>query len=330
MTPMKALIALAVTIAAAALALVVAAAAPSSAQAWPTGPIRIVVGYAPGGSSDISARIVGEALSQMVGQPVLVENRPGAQGGIALDTVARARPDGHMLLVSPAEALYQRALDDKGPFDVGKTLAPITILTSQPLVIAANPRTGWTSIADMIAAAKANPSNLSYATPSSGGTNVIVGELMFRRAGVKVLNVPYKGGGQAVQDVLSGVVPVGVLGAGPVMPYAQSGRLSLLAVTSKERSPMLPTIPTMAEAGYPEIAITQWFAAFAPAGTPGEIVERLAAACAKALADPTVRERLAAAALETVGGTPDEFSRRLAAEGEAWLRRAREFGLDRH
>lgn len=324
MTPFKAFIALA------AAALVVAGATPSWAQAWPSGPIRIVVGYAPGGSSDISARIVGEALSQVVGQPVLVENRPGAQGGIALDTVARGRPDGHMLLVSPAEALYQRALEDKGPFDISRTLAPITILTSQPLVIVANPRTGWTSIADLIAAAKANPAGLSYATPSSGGTNVIVGELMFRRAGVKVLNVPYKGGGQAVQDVLSGVVPVGVLGAGPVMPYAQSRRLTSLAVTSKERSAMLPDVPTMAEAGYPEIAITQWFAAFAPAGTPGEIVERLATAYAKALADPTVRERLAAAALETVGGTPDEFSRRLAAEGEAWLRRAREFGLDRH
>jgi tripartite-type tricarboxylate transporter receptor subunit TctC len=319
-----------VAVVAAALVVALCAASGAWTQTWPTGPIRIVVGYAPGGSSDISARVVGEALSQALGQPVLVENRPGAQGGIALDTVTRARPDGYTLLVSPAEALYQRALEDKGPFDVAKTLAPITVLTSQPLVIAANPRTRWTSIADMIAAAKANPASVSFATPSSGGTNVIVGELMFRRAGVKVLNVPYKGGGQAVQDVLSGVVPVGVLGAGPIMPYAQSGRLGLLAVTSKDRSSMLPSVPTMAEAGYPEIAITQWFAAFAPAGTPSDIVERLAAAYGKALADPTVRDRLAAAALETVGGTPEAFSRRLAAEGEAWLRRAREFGLDRN
>ena len=195
------------------------------AETWPSAPIHFVVGYAPGGTSDVSARIVGEALSQALGQSVLVENRPGAQGGIAMDAVARAKPDGYTFLVSPAEAIYQRALDEKaGTIDVEKTLMPVTILTSQPLVVVANPAPGWKSIPDVIAAAKSSPAGLSYATPAVGGTNTIVAEMIFRRAGVKVVNIPYKGGGQAVQDVLSGVVPLGVLGSAPLIPYVSSGR----------------------------------------------------------------------------------------------------------
>jgi tripartite-type tricarboxylate transporter receptor subunit TctC len=301
------------------------------AQSWPTAPIHFVVGYAPGGTSDVSARIVGDALSQALGQPVLVENRPGAQGAIAMDTVARAKPDGYTFLVSPGEAIYQRALDDKTDMtDVDKTLTPVAIATSQPLVVVANPAPGWKSIPDMIAAAKANPAGLSYATPTVGGSNTIVAEMIFRRAGVKVVNIPYKGGGQAVQDVLSGVVPLGVLGSAPLIPYAKSGRLTLLAVTSKERDPTLPAVPAMAELGYPEIDISQWFAVFAPVGTPPEIVARLSAEMNKMLADPETKKRLAAAALSPVGGSPADFSRRLKSEGETWLKTAHDFGLDKH
>lgn len=301
------------------------------AQAWPTGPVRFVVGYAPGGTSDVSARIVGDALGQALGQTVLVENRPGAQGGIAMDTVARARPDGYTFLVSPAEAIYQRALEEKtGIADVDKSLTPVTILTSQPLVVVANPAHGWKSISDLVAAAKSNPNRLSYATPAVGGTNTIVAEMIFRRAGVKVLNIPYKGGGQAVQDVLSDVVPLGVLGSAPLIPYFKSGRLTLLAVTSRERDPTLPTIPAMAELGYPGIDISQWFALFAPVGTPPEIVARLSAEMNKVLGDPKTKERLATAALSPVGGSPADFSRRLKSEGEVWLKTARDFGLDKN
>lgn len=306
-------------------------AAGAHAQAWPTGPIHFIVGYAPGGTSDVSARIVGEVLSQALGQPVLVENRAGAQGRIAMDTVARAKPDGYTLLVSPAEAIYQRALDEGAAgVDIEKTLTPVTILTSQPLVVVANPKLGWKTIDDMIATAKSKPGSLSYATPAVGGTNTIVAEMIFRRAGVKVVNIPYKGGGQAVQDVLSGVVPLGVLGSAPLMPYVKSGHLTLLAVTSKERDPTLPAIPAMAELGYPEIDISQWFALFAPAGTPPEIVVRLGTEVNKALADPKTKERLAAAALSTVGGSSEEFAHRLKSEGKTWLATARAFGLGKN
>ena len=305
--------------------------AQAQAQMWPTGPIHFVVGYAPGGTSDVSARIVGEALSQALGQTVLVENRPGAQGGIALDTVARAKPDGYTFLVSPAEALYQRALDEKAAMiDVEKALTPITILTSQPLVVVANPKPGWKSIGDMIAAAKASPEGLSYATPAVGGTNTIVAEMIFRRAGVKVVNIPYKGGGQAVQDVLSGVVPLGVLGSAPLIPYVSSGRLTLLAVTSKQRDSTLPSVPAMAELGYPEIDISQWFALFGPAGMPPEIVAEMASKVRKVLTDPKTKERLASAALSPVGGSSEELSRKLKSEGEAWLKTTHEFGLDKN
>jgi tripartite-type tricarboxylate transporter receptor subunit TctC len=301
------------------------------AQAWPAVPVHFVVGYAPGGTSDVSARIVADALSQALGQTVLVENRPGAQGGIAMDTVARAKPDGTTFLVSPAEALYQRALDEKtGMAEVEKTLTPVTILTSQPLVVVANPTPGWKSIPDMIAAAKSSPGGLSYATPAVGGTNTIVAEMIFRRAGVKVVNIPYKGGGQAVQDVLSGVVPLGVLGSAPLIPYVQSRRLILLAVTSKERDPTLPTVPAMAELGYPEIDISQWFAVFAPVGTPPEIVVRLSTELNKVLADPKTKAKLATAALSPVGGSPADFTQRLTSEGEGWLKRARDFGMDKN
>jgi len=301
------------------------------AETWPAAPVHFIVGYAPGGTSDVSARIVGDALSQALGQTVLVENRPGAQGGIAMDTVARAKPDGTTFLVSPAEAIYQRALDEKtGMAEVEKVLTPVTILTSQPLVVVANPKPGWKSIPDMIATAKTNPGGLSYATPAVGGTNTIVAEMIFRRAGVKVVNIPYKGGGQAVQDVLSGVVPLGVLGSAPLIPYVASRRLILLAVTSKERDSTLPEVPAMAELGYPEIDISQWFAVFAPVGTPPDVIARLSTELNKVLADPKTKAKLATAALSPVGGSPADFARRLISEGESWLKRARDFGMDKN
>ena len=313
------------------LVAILQAAPDARAETWPSAPLHFIVGYAPGGTSDVSARVVGEGLSQLLGQPVLIENRPGAQGGIAMDTVARSKPDGYTFLVTPAEAIYQRALDEKAPgIDIDKTLTPVTILTSQPLVVVANPKPGWKSISDMIAAAKAKPGDLSYATPAVGGTNTIVAEILFRRAGVKIVNIPYKGGGQAVQDVLSGVVPLGVLGSAPLIPYVSSGRLILLAVTSKERDPTLPNVPAMAELGYPEIDITQWFAVFAPVGTPPDVLGRLSTQLNKVLADPKTRQRLGAAALSPVGGSSTEFARRLKSEGEDWLKTAREFGMDKN
>jgi len=291
--------------------------------------IRFIVGFAPGGTSDVTARVVGEALAQSLGQTVLVENRPGAQGGIAIDAVVRAKPDGMTVLISPPEVLYMQGLDSNAPLDIEKSLTPVTMLSSQPIVVAANPQTGWKSIEEMIASGRQKPEGLTYATPGPGGTNNIIAAMMFRRAGVKYLNIPYKGGGQAVQDLLSGVVPLAVLGSAPLMPHVKTGKVVLLAVTSKKRSAMIADVPALAEVGFPDIDMSQWFAAFLPAGVPAAAVERLSAGLQTVLADPEVRAKLALAALEPVGGSPQDFSRRLRDEGETWLATARKYGIGR-
>jgi tripartite-type tricarboxylate transporter receptor subunit TctC len=313
-----------------ALALAAAAVGTTAGARGQTGPpIRFIVGFAPGGTSDVTARVVGEALAASLGQTVLVENRPGAQGGIAIDAVVRSRPDGATVLISPPEVLYMPALDAGTPLDIEKSLAPVTLLSSQSIVIAANPGTGWKSIDDMMAAGRQNPDGITYATPGPGGTNNIIAAMMFRRAGVKSLNIPYKGGGQAVQDLLSGVVPVGILGSAPLMPHVKAGRVTLLAVTSRKRSALIPGVPALAELGFPDIDMSQWFAAFTAAATPAAIVDRLSAGFQKVLADRDVKAKLALAALEPLGGTPQDLSRRLKDEGETWLAVARKHGIGR-
>lgn len=297
---------------------------PARADKWPDGAIKFIVGYAPGGTSDVTARVLAEAVSSRLGEQVMVENKPGALGRIAIDMVARAKPDGQTFLVSPAESFYQQALEQKKEIKAGDPLVPVTILTTQSLVLAANPARGWKTLADVIAAAKAEKDGLSYATPSAGvGSNTIAAEAIFRPSGAKLINVPYKGGGQAVQDLLSNVVPLGLLGSAPVVPYRGTGKLTLLAVTSKGRDPLLPDVPGMAELGYADVDISQWFAVFAPPRTPKDIVDRMSATLRESLTDPKVIELLANAALSPVGGTPEEFVRRYESEGAKWLKAVR-------
>jgi tripartite-type tricarboxylate transporter receptor subunit TctC len=208
-----------------------------------------------------------------------------------------------------------------------KDLRPITILVSQPIIIAVHPAPGWKSVTDLIKAAKARPGEIAYAISSPTGTQALAGLIFFRMAKAKLIAIPYKGGGQAVVDLMSGQVPVAVLGAAPLVPQAKAGRVKLIAVTSKNRSKALPDVPTLAEMGYPEMDISQWFGAMAPAGTPGDIVNRLSVAYNKALADPKVVERLFNAGLEVVGGTPEEMGRRMKIETAVWSKAAKEAGM---
>ncbi len=299
----------------------------AQAQAWPTKPIRIINGNAPGGSADASIRVIGDVVSRALGQQLIVENRAGASGGIAFDAVARAAPDGYTLLISADSSLYQPILKPSLPYSVEKSLTPITILTMQPLVLAAHSSLGVKTAGELVARAKASAVPLAYATPSAGGTQTVAGEAFARVAGIKMTNIPYKGGGQAVGDLASGQVPVGVLGSAPLMPHAASGRIVMLAVASKTRSSVLPNVPTMAEAGFPGIDLSQWFALLGPAGLPPEVLARLSTEFLKALADPDVKRRLAGAGLEPVGGSPEEFRQRLAQESAVWARIAKEVGL---
>jgi tripartite-type tricarboxylate transporter receptor subunit TctC len=304
------------------------AAALAQAQAWPNKPIRIINGNAPGGSADVTARVVSDAVSRSLGQPFIIESRAGATGGIAMDAVARAAPDGYTLLITADSSLYQPILKPSLPYTVEKNFSPIAILTSQPMVLAAHASLKVKNAAELVALAKRSTTPLPYATPSASGTQVVAGAAFARVAGITLTNIPYKGGGQAVNDLASGQVPLGVLGSAPLMPHAASGRIIMLAVASKTRSSVLPDVPTMAEAGYPGVDLSQWFGLLGPAGMPTAVIARLSNEFQKALADPEVRRKLAASGLEAAGGgTPEEFTRRMRDEGEVWARIAKEAGL---
>lgn len=253
------------------------------AQSWPTKPIRILVAFAPGGSADVSARISGDAVWKDLGQPLVIENRTGGSGSVAIEAVTRAPADGYTLVLGSDSAFYQPVLNPKLGYRAEKDLKPITILTYQPIVIAVHPAPGWRNIGDLIKAATARPGQIAYALSSPTGTQAVAGGAFFKLAGVKLIPVPYKGGGQAIVDLVSGQVPVAVLGSAPVVPQVQAGRIRVLAVTSKTRSKVFPDVPTLAEQGYPQIDIAQWFGVAAPAAVPNEIVTRLSAAYNKAL-----------------------------------------------
>ena len=297
------------------------------AQNWPTRPIRVLVGFAPGGTTDVSARFTSDIVSKELGQSIIVENRPGGAGSIALEALVRGPRDGYTIVIGSDSSFYQPVLTPSLSYRSEKDLLPITILTNQPIVIAVHPAPGWKSIADLLKAAKARPGQIAYALSSATGTQAVAAGIFFKMAGVKMIAVPYKGGGQAVVDLVSGQVPVAVLGSAPLMPQISSGRVKLLAVTSKARSKALPDVPTLAELGYPDMDISQWFGAVAPAGTPNEIVTRLAAAYNKALSDPKIVQRLFDAGLEAVGGSPETMGRRMAAETVIWSKAAKEAGL---
>lgn len=297
------------------------------AQNWPDRSIRVLVGFAPGGTTDVSARVTSEVVSKELGQNVIVENRPGGSGSIAIETLLRGAADGYTIVVGSDSSFYQPVVSPKLSYRTEKDLRPITVLVSQPIIIAVHPAPGWKSVNDMIKSARSRPGEVAYAISSPTGTQALAGLIFFQMAKVKLTAVPYKGGGQAVVDLMSGQVPVAVLGAAPLVPQAKAGRIKLLAVTSKNRSKALPDVPTLAEMGYPDMDIDQWFGAMAPAGVPTDIANRFAAAYNKALADPKVVERLINAGLEVVGGSPEDMAKRMKIEMAIWAKAAKEAGM---
>lgn len=299
------------------------------AQPWPQRPVRVLVGFAPGGTSDVTARLTSEFLSRELGQQFAVENRPGGAGIIAVEVMLRAPKDGYTVVVNSDSSYYQQVLTPSQSFRAERDLQPVTILTNQPIVIAVHPAPRWNSIGDLLKAAKARPGQISYALSSPTGTQAVAAGVFFLGAGVKMIGVPYKGGGQAVVDLVSGHVPAAVLGSAPLMPHIKSGRIKALAVTSRARSKSLPDVPTLAELGFGFMDISQWFGAVLPAGTPAEIVARLSTAYNKALADTRIQQRLFDSALETVGGTPEEMAKRMNVEMQIWSKAAKEAGLGR-
>jgi tripartite-type tricarboxylate transporter receptor subunit TctC len=296
-------------------------------QTWPAKPVRFVVPYPPGGSTDVAARVLADVLSRALAAQFLVENRGGAGGVVGTTEAARAPGNGYTILFAANQVSTMHLVVKNLQYDMLADFVPITQVTTQPNALAIHPSLPAKDVRALVALAKANPGKLTYAHPGPGSGQHMTGELLWRMAKVKVDGIPYKGGGQAVVDLVGGHVPVALLGATPFIPHHTSGRLRIIAFTSKERFPPMPEIPTLSEAGFKGFDSTQWLGLLAPRGTSAEVVQRLHAETVKALALPEVRERLARSALQPVGNTPEQFALTIKSEIERWSNVARELGI---
>ncbi|HTG96646.1 MAG TPA: tripartite tricarboxylate transporter substrate binding protein [Burkholderiales bacterium] len=298
------------------------------AQAWPAKPVRFIVPFPPGGSTDVAARTVAERLTRAFGQQVVVDNRGGGGGAIGTVEAARAAPDGYTLLFVADPVITLHLVVKNVQFDMQRDFSAVTQVTTQPIAVAVHASLPVASVQELIAYAKANPGKLSFAHSGTGSGQHMSGELLKKMAGIDIVHVPYKGGGPAVQDLVAGQVPMGVLGSTPLIPHHRSGRIRIVAFTSKERFAPMPEIPTLHESGLAGFDTTQWLGILAPKGTPAEIISRVQVETAKALAQPEVKERLAQAALLAVGGTPREFEALIRADLERWTAIAKELKLE--
>lgn len=289
------------------------------AQEWPTKSISLVVPFPAGGSNDVVARLVGESVRKRLGQPVLVDNKPGANGSLGVETTLRGAKDQHTFLVA-SDSVSLLPLFRSMPWDLTKTFTPIAVLSFQPIVIVTAPSSGIKTIQDLQARAKGKPDQVSYASSGQGSIQHLVGELFSQNLGINLLHIPYKGGGQAVNDVISGQVSLAVLGAAAVLPHIKSGKLIALAVSTKRRSTILPDTPTLSESGAGDIDVPQWSALFAVEGTPSPVVSLLRKAVDESLADTGLKQQLLGLAMETVALSPDAFQQRMIQDRERWAK----------
>ncbi len=296
----------------------------SQAQQYPTRPVKVVVGYSAGGAVDIVARTLGQSLSASMGQPFVVENKPGAGTNIAVKSVIDAPADGYTLLLAANALAANMALYTPAPFDAEKDLVPVSLVGRVPVVIAASAATPYSSVAQLIAAAKAKPGAISFASPGNGSTPHMAGELFARAAGINLMHVPYRGGAQAITDVIGGQVPLLAMNALEVKPHVASGKLKVLAVLSPQRSPIFPDVPTIAQSGYPGFEASVWYALMAPANTPKPVVDKLHAEVQKALATSEVRERMTAVGGEVIPGSQADLAKLLRSERQRYANLVRE------
>ena len=303
------------------------ATAAGSGQAYPAKPIRLVVGFAPAGAADTVARTIGDQLGRVLGQPILVENRAGAGSSIAAESVAKSPPDGYTLLIaSPSSISVNPALNPKLNYRASD-LTPVTKVSSSPLLIVVNPETGIASVKDLIAAARRNPGKLNYATSGVGSAPHFGAASFSQVTGVEMVHVPYKGGAPAVMSLVSGDTQVSFATPPSVLPMVKAGRLRALAVTSRDRSPLMPEVPGMAEAGLPDYSIAFWYGFFVPAGTPPEIVRKLFDATVVAAQRPEVKATLAREGTEVaLSQSPEEFAAFLVKDAAFWVQLAKQSG----
>jgi tripartite-type tricarboxylate transporter receptor subunit TctC len=302
--------------------------AQAQAPAYPTKPVKLLVGFAPGGAADYVARTVADSLGRSLGQTIVIENRAGAGSSIAAEAAAKAAPDGYTLLIaSPSSISVNPALNPKLGYSA-KDLLPITKVTSSPLVIAASNASGITSVSDLIAKARKSPGSLNYATSGNGSAPHLGAALFSRVAGVQMVHIPFKGGSPAIQSVIAGDTQL-TFGTPPsVLPMVQAGRLKGLGVSTKERTSLFPDLPGMAEAGLPDYAIEFWYGFFVPANTPQPIVRKLFDATMMAMQQPGVRAALAREGTEVaVSSSPEAFARFLNEDAKFWVKLVKDAGV---
>jgi tripartite-type tricarboxylate transporter receptor subunit TctC len=287
---------------------------PAHAQTYASKPIKVIVGYAAGGAVDIVARTVGQQLATGMGQPVIVDNRPGAATNIAVKALIESPPDGYTLLLAANALAANPSLFQPSPFDLARDIAPVSLVGSVPVVIAVSAASKLTTIARLVESAKAQPQTITYASPGNGSTPHLAVELFERAADVSLIHVPYKGGAPAITDVIGGHVQVLAVNALEVQPQVKAGKLRVLAVLSRKRSPMWPEVPTIAESGYAGFEASVWYGFVAPAATPKPVIARLHAEVQKALASSEVRERLSTAGGEVMPASTEQFAAMIEAE----------------
>ncbi len=302
--------------------------APADGAKYPSRVVRLLVGYSAGGAVDVSARLVGQRLTEAFGQPVVVENRPGADGILASDLVAKSAPDGHTLAYVSAGQTMNPALHPKTlPYDPVRDFAPVSMLASGPQTLVVNPSLPVRSVKELVALARAKPGQINFASSGAGGPMHLSGELLKSMAGIDIVHVPYKGGGPAVNDVIGGQIEMTFVGAPASMPHIRSGRLRIIAVSTAKRAAALPEVPTVAEAGYPGFEVGGYYGVLLAANTPPAIVGRLHSELIKIVTQRDMRDRLAVFGLEIVGNTPEQFAEFIKTDVAKWRKLVQGIGL---
>ncbi|MFZ4756587.1 MAG: Bug family tripartite tricarboxylate transporter substrate binding protein [Burkholderiaceae bacterium] len=300
--------------------------AQGAASGWPSRPLRLIIPFSPGGFTDVVARSLSQRLGASLGQPVVVENKPGAGSTIGADFVAKAAPDGYTLLMVSTTHVIGPALYKKLPYDAIRSFTPIARIVDAPYVLLVHPSLPAKNVAELIALAKAKPGEIDYASSGNGSAQHLVGALFASMAGVQMRHIPYRGSAQATQDLLGGFVKTGFMGTPVATQHASAGRLRALAVTSRQRSPQLPDVPTLNESGVPGYDATIWLGLLAPAGTPPEIVAKLGDEVAKVLNGAEARKAVAEAGVEVGVSTAAEFDKLLRVELERWEKVVKDTG----
>jgi tripartite-type tricarboxylate transporter receptor subunit TctC len=290
------------------------AALAAHAQSYPDRPIRMLVGFPPGGSTDLAARALGERLSAVFGQPLVIENKPGASGNIAAEQVARSAPDGYTLFMAATSFATSPAFFEKLPWDPVKDFTPVSMVATVPIIAVVHPSVPAKTPKELIAYSKANPGKLNLASPGATTLTRLSGEMFKQAAGLDWVTVHYKGGAPAMQDLLGGTAQVMFANISDVISQVKAGKLNAIAVTTPKRSAVVPEVPTLAESGFPDFSFATWQAVFGPAGMPREAVQKLNAEIVKAMADPKMKERFLSFGTDAETSTPEALGKFLAAE----------------